>query len=359
MRRSPTDTDPRTYLGDEALLDANRLAMPKVGGKSDAPHYVIGVALAIGLGAMTFAQMNAARLKRATPPAPAPVAQAPIGEPPPAPLPAYAPPAPPPYVAEPEPEPLRPDRLRAPGLVVDFSETGPHAPPPALGVGASGASVTASDLFAARTRNAEEAPATATDIENVSSVILEGTIIAGVLETALNSDLPGYARAIVSEDVRSFDGAHVLAPRGSRLIGQYRSGLAVGESRAFVIWTRLVLPDGESIRIGSPATDTLGRAGLAGSVDRHFVQRFGSAILLSVIGAGLNYATAQGAGNNAVVVGTTSDAFAVAQQALQANQNIPPTVKIPQGAPVRIFVARDLYFPDRARAALAAAEPRP
>ena len=176
-------------------------------------------------------------------------------------------------------------------------------------------------------------------------------MIVAVLETALNSDLPGYVRAVVSDPVRSFDGTRVLVPRGSRLIGQYRSGLAIGESRAFVIWTRLVLPDGASIRIGSPATDTLGRAGLAGAVDRHFVQRFGSAILLSVIGAGLDYAAASaGESGDRVIVGSTSDAYAIAQAALQNNMNIPPTVKVPQGSPVRIFVARDLYFPDAAPA---------
>ncbi|MBY0421704.1 MAG: type IV secretion system protein VirB10, partial [Parvularculaceae bacterium] len=181
----------------------------------------------------------------------------------------------------------------------------------------------------------------------LSSVVLEGSMLKGVLETAINSDLPGYVRAVVSDNVRSFDGARVLIPRGSRLIGQYRSGLAIGESRAFVIWTRLVLPDGVSIRIGSPATDTLGRAGLSGRVDRHFLQRFGSAILLSVVGAGLDYAAmSAGDGANRVVVGSTSDAYAIAQAALQGNMNIPPTVKIDQGSPIRIFVARDLYFPD-------------
>ena len=342
MAADPTSHDPRASLASEALEEANRLAMPKVAGRGgDASHLALGLAIAIGLGVFTFAQMNAARLKRAEP-APEPVIEAPPAattEP----IPQR--PAPAPIIPQAEPPPefamIQPERLRAPGLVVDNSSFTEQT----AATGAPG--TTASEQFAARARITEEPPATATQVEDVSSVVLEGTILSGVLETAINSDLPGYVRAVVSDNVRSFDGSKVLVPRGSRLIGQYRSGLAIGESRAFVIWTRLVLPDGASIRIASPATDTLGRAGLAGSVDRHFLQRFGSAILLSVVGAGLDFAAASAGGDNQVIVGTTSDAYAIAQAALQSNMNIPPTVKVPQGSPIRIFVARDLYFPDQ------------
>lgn len=340
MAADPNSHDPRASLSSEALEEANRLAMPKVAGRGgETSHMALGLAIAVGLGVFTFSQMNAARLKRAEP------APAPIVEPAPAPVTAI-PPRPEPVPIRPEPEPpaefdlVQPDRLRAPGLVVDNSAFAEAQSPAATVAGAS-----ASEQFAMRARIAEEPPATATEVENVSSVVLEGTILSGVLETAINSDLPGYVRAVVSDNVRSFDGARVLVPRGSRLIGQYRSGLAIGESRAFVIWTRLVLPDGGSIRIASPATDTLGRAGLSGTVDRHFVQRFGSAILLSVVGAALDAAAYRG-GDNQVVIGATSDAYAIAQAALQSNMNIPPTVKVPQGAPIRIFVARDLYFPE-------------
>lgn len=344
--RSPTDTDPRSYMERDSLEDANRLALPKVAGAGDGPHLAIGLAIAVGLGALTFSQMSSARLKLTEPPA---VVEAPIEVAAVAPsLPAPPRPEPAPFVAGPdlEGETIQPERLRAPGLVVDYSAADEKGETTA----AIAAGTTVSEQFAARARLAEEPPATATQVENLAAVVLEGTMIVGVLETALNSDLPGYVRAVVSEPVRSFDGARVLVPRGSRLIGQYRSGLAVGESRAFVIWTRLILPDGVSIRIGSPATDTLGRAGLSGNVDRHFLQRFGSAILLSVIGAGLDYAAAAaGDGGDRVIVGSTSDAYAIAQAALQNNMNIPPTVKVPQGAPIRIFVARDLYFPDAAQ----------
>ncbi len=112
----------------------------------------------------------------------------------------------------------------------------------------------------------------------------QGTLIPAVLETAIDTDVPGYVRAVVSQDVRSFDGSRVLVPRSSRLIGQYQSGLQAGQKRAYVIWTRLIRPDGVSVNLASPAIGFDGRPGLAGKVNSHFFKRFGSAMLLSVVG---------------------------------------------------------------------------
>ena len=94
---------------------------------------------------------------------------------------------------------------------------------------------------------------------NPATTVTEGTMIPAVLETAINTDVPGYVRAVVSQDVRSFDGTTVLIQRGSRLIGQYQSGVQQGQKRAYVVWTRLIRPDGASINIASPAVGFDGR----------------------------------------------------------------------------------------------------
>jgi type IV secretion system protein VirB10 len=338
--------DPRTVISDDALAEANALAMPKVAVSGGDGGMAIGAAVAVGLGVLAFNQMSIARLERAEA-APQPIvieAAAPqiVAAPKPvAPARPYEFPAASTSDDDDVPR-VRPERLRAPSLVVD---TGPTAAELAA-VRAAGSrdGMTASEAFAARVGDSENAPATAAHIGDLGATVIEGTLIAGVLETAINSDLPGFTRAIVSEDVRSFDGTEVLIPRGSRLIGQYRSGLAIGESRAFVVWTRLILPNGVAIKLASPVTDTLGRAGLGGKVDRHFLERFGSAILLSIIGAGAEILAAE-SGNNAVVITSSAQAYGVAQTALQSSVNIPPTIRIAQGSPIRIFVARDLIFP--------------
>ncbi len=197
--------------------------------------------------------------------------------------------------------------------------------------------------FAARVGGAEVESAQATRLAHLDRLIPQGAIVAAVLETALNSDLPGYARAIVNRDVLSFDGSAVLIPAGSRVIGQYNSGVAQGASRIFIVWTRLIRPDGVAIALASPAIDDLGRGGLAGKVNRHFLQRYGGAILLSVLTGGISAGAAALSNGNTVIVGTAGQATGLANEASNS-LNIPPTIKTPQGANVRIFVARDLDF---------------
>jgi type IV secretion system protein VirB10 len=172
-----------------------------------------------------------------------------------------------------------------------------------------------------------------------ASTVSQGTLIPAVLETAINSDLPGYVRAVVSQDVRSFDGTRILIPRSSRLIGQYKSGLASGQTRAYVLWSRLIRPDGVSVAIASPGTDEAGQSGLAGQVDNHFFKRFGSALLLSVVGA----ASAVGTGGSSVLA-PGGGGLGAAGVAAQQSGGIPPTVRVRQGQPIRVFTARDLDF---------------
>ena len=120
-------------------------------------------------------------------------------------------------------------------------------------------------------------------IRNPSYTLTQGTTIEGVLETAIQSDLPGWVRATVAHPVYALDGNELLVPKGSRLIGKYQSGIARGQKRIYIVWTRIITPKGASILLGSPGTDPLGRTGLTGAVDTHFFEIFGASILLSVV----------------------------------------------------------------------------
>ena len=251
--------------------------------------------------------------------------------------------------------PMRvPERARQPILIVDFAQAGTSGPAPAgapaqgtAGVPAlpadRGPQLSSSESFSARVSREDVAVAEAVQLPRLNRLVPQGSIIAAVMETALNSDLPGFARAIVQRDVLSFEGGDVLIPAGSRVIGQYESGVAQGASRVFIVWTRLIRPDGVTIALASPAVDELGRAGVAGKVNRHFLRRFGGSILLSVLSGGLNAATAAATRGSAVVVSSSSQASGLAEQASK-DLDIPPTIKTPQGAAIRIFVARDLDF---------------
>ena len=242
---------------------------------------------------------------------------------------------------------------RAPAVVVDLSE--PNAPAaaaaaarpagtgPATSAAGEDARLNAEERFAARVSNSTVDTARATQMRDLSRVVPQGFVIPAVLETAIDSDLPGSVRAVVSRDVRGFDGSQVLIPRGSKLIGQYRSAAAVGQTRTFVVWSRLITPTGVSVDVGSPATDQLGRGGLAGKADTHFFERFGAAILLSVVSAGVE-AASHGNNNTSLVIGSGGQASQVASIALQKQIDIPTTIRVPQGAPVQVSVVRDLDF---------------
>ena len=199
--------------------------------------------------------------------------------------------------------------------------------------------------FAAQNADKTVETAQASQLPNLHTLIAQGAMIPGILETAIASDLPGMVRAIVSENIYSFDGFDLLIPEGSRLIGQYRSGLVNGQSRVFIIWTRLIRNDGVSINVGSYGADALGRSGLAGDVDTHFFERFGSSVMLSMIDSGLQAAAnANNKTSTAIAVNTGSDFSNAASIALQNSINIPPTINIDQGTRINVFVGKDLDF---------------
>lgn len=177
---------------------------------------------------------------------------------------------------------------------------------------------------------------------NPSVTVPKGTIVAAVLETALDSTRPGAVRAIVSRDVKSFDGSRILIPRGSRLYGEYTSEVGSGQKRAMINWSRLTRPDAVVIELDSPAADPLGRAGVEGRVNSHFFARFGGAILQSVLDIGVGIAT-RSVTDDAVIVALPGSTQQVTGQIQQSTQ-VTPTLRVRQGTSVSVFVARDLDF---------------
>jgi type IV secretory pathway VirB10-like protein len=310
------------------------------------------------LGVITFVSLSNHRTARQ---APAPQAAAVTLPAPVLPKPAAVV-APPPVImqaaqpAQPQATPQVASDPHAPAMVVDFSQS-----PAAGAVTTTGTTVaqgggaakevpsddklSADERFSARISGSNVDVAHASRIHDLSHTAPQGTVIPAVLETAINSDLPGFVRAVVSRDVRGFDGTTVLIPRGSKLIGQYRSGVALSQTRAFVVWSRVITPEGVSIDIGSPGTDQLGRGGLEGETNTHFFERFGTAILLSVMGAGLDRLADSDNGNNtAIIIGSQQQASQVASIALQKQIDIPTTITVAQGTPLQVFVTRDLDF---------------
>jgi len=196
------------------------------------------------------------------------------------------------------------------------------------------------ELDKARAHNAIEV-ARAELVHNRSYLLTAGTVLPCILQTAINSTQVGYVSCIVPHDVWSEDGRIVLLEKGTKVLGQYTGGIQQGQSRMFILWTRALTPRGVAIDLGSPASDQLGRAGVDGGIETFFWQRFGAALMLSVI-EDIGQAASQhfaGAGSN-----TTQVPSSVANTALQGTINIRPVLKKNQGDEVGIFVAKDFDF---------------
>lgn len=222
------------------------------------------------------------------------------------------------------------------GSLPDYPRAAPF-PPPGTSL-PSARPTTAVDLLNEQEKAKERV--VATRFTNPATTVPKGTVMQAVLETALDSSRPGFARAVISRDVTGFDGSQVLVPRGSRLIGEYKSDLAAGQRRALIQWQRLMRPDGVLINLDSPSADPLGRAGIGGKVNTHFFERFAGSILQSTLDIGVQLATRRLSRDTYIL------ALPGSTQGLIANgaEKIPPTVTVRQGASVSVFVARDLDF---------------
>ena len=361
------DLDPREGESAEVIDLASRNSFPAVAqnrGKSDAMGMAAGIAIVAALGAVTLWSMNSAEMEPA-----AGVGNEQVAEPNPT---ATQPPRDA-VVAQPKAQPVgaagtarradpapRPILSNMPGQGAAVGpQVNPYSSPTMVFDASTGRAVAAGPVaamaeaaadgspggvagsasdFASRIGGVGGGPAQATAMVNPTTTVTQGTLIPAILETAIDTDVPGFVRAVVSQDVRSFDGKNVLVPRSSRLIGQYQSGVQGGQKRAYVVWTRLMRPDGASVNLQSPAIGFDGTTGLPGEVNSKFFKRFGSAMLLSVIG-GLSAVASGGA---SVVIGGASQS--AAGIAAQSDSQIGPTIRVRQGEPIRVFTARDLDF---------------
>jgi type IV secretion system protein VirB10 len=177
---------------------------------------------------------------------------------------------------------------------------------------------------------------------------MAGTVIAASLITGLNSDLPGFVIAQVTENVfDTVSGRHLLIPQGSRLVGKYDNIVAFGQERALVVWQRIILPDGSSIVIDNlPATDTGGYSGLADQVDFHTWKLLKGVALATVLGVGseLVFGSSDSDLVKALQQSTQATTNRAGQRLIERQLNVQPTITVRPGWPLRVIVHKDIVL---------------
>lgn len=338
-------------VGSQAATSADRGGRPRVPMPSGGPSPAVLIGACLVLGLALFAFLDGRRHQQSQPSA---FPSQPVSGqlPPAAPaleIPPPPPPAPPVPTQASAPSPAKPQVqiIYRPGPppppVIQYVDRPALGPPP-MGPGASRLQEPALviDLTQpAGTGQTDEAHATV--MRHKSMIIPQGTIIPAVLETPINSSVPGMARAITSRDTSGFDGSRVLIPKGSRLFGDYQSNVQAGQSRVLVTWSTLVRPDGVSIKLASPASDANGGFGIPGKVNNHILARFTSALLQSALQVGVNYYSYR-AGAAAVIVGAPIQTATTAGGGLIPTAQAGPTITVKEGADIAVLVARDLDF---------------
>lgn len=199
-----------------------------------------------------------------------------------------------------------------------------------------------------RLRSVQTPGTSARRIENRSLLLSKGTVIECILESRVDTTVPGMTSCVIPRDIYSMNGRVKLVEKGTKAIGEYQGSVANGLARIFMLWTELRTPHGVTVQLNSPAADALGAAGMGGYVDYHWWKRFGNALLFSMISDGFQYAinTANSNNNNGdVTYENTEDGMnEIIREAMRQSGDIPPTLIKNQGERVSIFVARDLDF---------------
>ncbi len=179
---------------------------------------------------------------------------------------------------------------------------------------------------------------------------MAGTVIAASLVTGLNSDLPGFVIAQVTENVfDSVSGRYLLIPQGARLIGRYDTAIAFGQQRALVVWQRILLPDGTSIVIDNlPATDLAGFTGLSDEVDAHTFELLKGVALATLLGIGQSLAFGSSSDDSDLVrairdaAGETTNRSG--ERLVEKTLNVQPTLTVRPGWPLRVIVHKDIVL---------------
>lgn len=209
---------------------------------------------------------------------------------------------------------------------------------------------------------------TPTHIADMTHTIAQGKLLSAVIETAINTEIPGFVRGVVSRDVYAESGNEILIPRGSRLFGSYSSKISQGQGRVEIGWTRLIRPDGVDVSISFNASDQFGRSGISGDLDNKYGSALAKSLLTSVLAVGgvaaaqellsngdnnttttanpsLGTTTTTGNATNQIIADVTRTIIDTTTNIIGGQINTNAVIRIPQGTKITVIVNSDITLP--------------
>jgi type IV secretion system protein VirB10 len=207
---------------------------------------------------------------------------------------------------------------------------------------------------------------TPTIIRDRTTMIIQGKMMSAVLETAINTEIPGSVRGIISRDVYAESGTNILIPKGSRLFGAFSTNIVRGQGRVEINWSRLIRPDGVDLAIGFVAADQFGRSGIAGDIDNKYGAALTNSLLTSILAIGGAIGAEKLAGGNSSTTTTSPTTGSTTTTSNASTQvisdvastlvstlsdvstnaiNLRPVIRVPQGTKMTIVVNSDLSIP--------------
>jgi type IV secretion system protein VirB10 len=172
--------------------------------------------------------------------------------------------------------------------------------------------------------------------------LYEGTLVHASLANRLDGSFTGPVNCAVSTPVIAQDEKVTLIPVGSRFLGKANKVEAENQTRLAVTFKRLILPNGYSVDLeAAPGLDGAGETGLKGKVDNHNMSKFGIAGAVGLLGGLALYAGQA----NPYAAGFGNSTGSSATNILNHYLNRVPTITVPEGHPVNVYLPGDLLLP--------------
>jgi len=188
------------------------------------------------------------------------------------------------------------------------------------------------------------------------NALWQGTVIPGILITAINTDLPGNVLARVTQNIYdSQTGRSLLIPQGTVLLARYNSSVSYAQHRVQIIWDTIIRPDGLQLELGGAnGVDRQGMSGQQAIYDENWFEYLKAAGIIAMfsianskmVETAARYASEESPEAAANVAASGAQVTSqLGENIISRALNIQPRLTVDNGTVINIFLNKSLYLP--------------